>query len=145
MTDVKIRQLEENDIENGFLDSLDSLRKASDLEPEKARQIFNKIKKNEDHRIFVAVIGDKIVGSTTLLIEQKFIHQGGKVGHIEDVVVSKEYQGQGVGEEIIKSVLDFAKQNQCYKTILDCNDDVKGFYEKLGFKKHSNCMRFDHT
>ena len=145
MTDVKIRQLEENDLENGFLNSLDSLRKASDLEPEKAKQIFNKIKQNENHRIFVAVIGDKIVGSTTLLIEQKFIHQGGKVGHIEDVVVSKENQGKGIGEKLINAVLDFAKQNQCYKTILDCNDDVKAFYEKLGFKKHNNCMRFDHV
>ena len=144
MTDVKIRQLEESDLENGFLNSLDSLRKASDLESDIAKQIFNKIKQNDNHLIFVAEIGDKIVGSTTLLIEQKFIHQGGKVGHIEDVVVSKENQGKGIGEKLISSVLDFAKQNQCYKTILDCNDDVKEFYEKLGFKKHNNCMRFDH-
>ena len=37
-----------------------------------------------------------IIGSTTLLIEQKFIHDGGKVGHIEDVVTRKGYEGFGI-------------------------------------------------
>ncbi|KFM14170.1 hypothetical protein AAA799O18_00780 [Marine Group I thaumarchaeote SCGC AAA799-O18] len=32
-----------------------------------------------------------IIGSTTLFIEQKFIHDSGLVGHIEDVVVRKAY------------------------------------------------------
>ena len=39
MTDVKIREIEKGDLENGFLESLDSLRKASDLESEKALEI----------------------------------------------------------------------------------------------------------
>ena len=80
-----------------------------------------------------------------MLIEPKFIHNGGKVAHIEDVVVTKEYQGKGIGEKLIRSLLDYAKKNDCYKTILDSSDDVKPFYEKIGFKKHSNCMRFDHV
>jgi len=145
MADVIFRKLEESDIMAGFLESLDSLRKASDLTEEKSKEIFNKIKSNPNHVVFVAVLDSKVIGSTTLLIEPKFIHQGGKVGHIEDVVISKEYQGTGIGEKLINFVLDHAKQNQCYKTILDCTDDVKQFYEKIGFKKHSNCMRFDHN
>ncbi|MEE9241538.1 MAG: GNAT family N-acetyltransferase [Nitrosopumilaceae archaeon] len=144
MADVIFRKLEESDIMGGFLESLDSLRKASDLSKEKAKEIFNKIKSNPNHEVFVAVLDSKVIGSTTLLIEPKFIHKGGKVGHIEDVVIAKEYQGTGIGEKLINFVLDHAKQNQCYKTILDCTDDLKQFYEKIGFKKHSNCMRFDH-
>ena len=144
MTDVNIREIEKSDLEKGFLESLDSLRKASDLESGKAQEVFDKIKSNPNHKIFVAVIDEKVVGSTTLFIEPKFIHQGGFVGHIEDVVVAKEFQGKGIGEKLIKASLDFAKNNGCYKTILDCSDDVKPFYEKIGFKKHSNSMRFDH-
>lgn len=144
MTDVKIREIEEKDFERGFLQSLDSLRKASDLTQEKAKEIYNKIKSNPNHKIFVAQLGDKIVGSTTLLIESKFIHKGGLVGHIEDVVVAKNFQGKGVGEKLVQVSLDYAKNHGCYKTILDCADDVKPFYEKIGFKKHSNSMRFDH-
>ncbi len=144
MVDVTIRKLEKQDLFNGFLDSLDSLRKASDLSETKANEIFNKIKSNPDHVVFVVIMDSKVVGSTTLLIETKFIHQGGKVGHIEDVVISKEFQSKGLGEQLINYVLDYAKKNDCYKTILDCIDDLKPFYEKIGFKKYSNCMRYDH-
>ena len=144
MTEVLIRKLEEEDLFNGFLSSLDTLRKASDIDSVKAKEIFQKIDSNSGHVIFVAVIDGKVVGSTTLLIEQKFIHQGGLVGHIEDVVVSKDMQGQKIGEKLILAALDHAKNSGCYKTILDCLDDVKPFYEKLGFKFHSNAMRFDH-
>ena len=139
-----IRQIEENDLYNGFLNSLDSLRKASNIEPSKAKSVFEKIRSNPNHVIFVAILDGKVVGSTTLLIEPKFIHNGGLVGHIEDVVVNKEFQGQKIGEKLILASLDYAKNAGCYKTILDCLDDVKQFYEKLGFKFHSNAMRFNH-
>ena len=84
------------------------------------------------------------MGATTLLIETKFIHNGGKVGHIEDVVVDKKHQRKGIGEKIIIYFLRYAKDQGCYKTILDCTDEVKPFYEKLGFKHNANALRFDH-
>jgi glucosamine-phosphate N-acetyltransferase len=145
MVDVIIRQLQKEDLFNGFLKSLDSLKKASDIDKNKADEIFSKIKSNPNHVIFVAVLDNKVIGSTTLLIEPKFIHNGGLVGHIEDVVVSKDHQGKGVGEKLILKALEYSKEKKCYKTILDCIDEIKPFYEKLGFKVHSSGMRFDHV
>ena len=144
MVDIIIRELEEKDLFNGFLQSMDSLKPASNISKEKATEIYQKIKSNPNHLVYIAISGDKVVGSTTMLIEPKFIHEGGNVGHIEDVVVAKEYQGRGIGEMLVQSLLELAKENNCYKTILDCSDDVKPFYEKIGFKRHSNGMRFDH-
>ena len=141
MVDITIRELEENDLFNGFLESMDSLKLASNLDREKAKKIFEKITSNSNHFIYVAILDARIVGSTTMIIEPKFIHDGGNVAHIEDVVVSKEYQGKG----IMQSLLDLAKDNNCYKTILNCSDEVKPFYEKIGFKRTSNGMRFDHS
>lgn len=138
-----IRELRKEDIQNGFLTSLDSLRKASGIDTDKAIKIFEKINSNPDYIIAVAELGGEIVGSTTLLIEQKFIHDGGLVGHIEDVVVNKDFQGQKIGEKIMKYLLEIAKSRGCYKTILDCTDDVKPFYEKLGFKHVGNELRLD--
>jgi glucosamine-phosphate N-acetyltransferase len=43
------------------------------------------------------------------------------------------------------SMLERAKEKNCYKTILDCKDDVKQFYERIGFKHESNGMRYDHN
>ena len=143
MTEIEIRQIKEEDLGSGFLESLDSLRKTSGMNQEKAKEIFDVIRTNSNHIIFVAVLDDRVVGSTTLLIEPKFIHDGGLVGHIEDVVVSKDNQGQGIGKKLILAALDFAKKSGCYKTILDCTEDVRTFYEKIGFKVHSNSMRYD--
>ena len=145
MSEPIIRELKEEDLWNGFLTTLDSLRQASYIDKNKAEEIFEKINSNPDHIIAVAEIDGKIVGATTLLIEPKFIHKGGLVGHIEDVVVDKNFQGQNIGEKIMKFLLDIAKNRGCYKTILDCTDDVKPFYEKLGFKIVANELRFDHS
>ena len=145
MSEIIIREIEEEDLDRGFLEVLDNLRKASDLENSKAKEVLEKIKQNPNHRIHVAIDGNQVVGTTTLFIEQKFIHQGGLVGHIEDVVVRKDYERKGIGIRLVTSMLERAKEKNCYKTILDCKDDVKQFYERIGFKRESNCMRYDHN
>ncbi len=144
MSNITVRKLQKEDLWNGFLQTLDSLRQASNIDKKTAEKIFDKINSNPDHIVAVAIIEGKIVGSTTLLIETKFIHNGGKVGHIEDVVVDKEYQKKGIGEKMVTYLLRYAKDQGCYKTILDCTDEVKSFYEKLGFKHNANALRFDH-
>jgi len=144
MTEVTIRKIEFADLSNGFLESLDSLRKASELDPKKAQEILTDIKSKSNHVIYVAVLDSLIVGSATIFLEQKFIHNGGKVGHIEDVVVRKNYQRKRIGEKLVNALLEYAKKNGCYKTILSASDDVVPFYEKLGFNLHSNEMRYDH-
>lgn len=144
MNKITIREIRVKDLSRGFLESLDTLRKASNLSPKKASDILKKIKSNPDHIIYVAELDSRIVGATTLFVEQKFIHDGGLVGHIEDVVVRKEYQDKGIGQKLVKALLEYAKKKGCYKTILDCTDDLVPFYEKIGFKRYSNSMRFDH-
>jgi len=144
MSELIIRKIIESDLENGFLESLDNLREASNLEHNSAKSILEGILENENHIVHVAELDGKIVGSTTLLIEQKFIHEGGFVGHIEDVVVKKEFEGQGIGMKLVLSLLDVANEKKCYKTILNCEDTLIPFYEKIGFKQKSNEMRFDH-
>ena len=144
MSEIKIRDIVESDIDIGFLESLDSLRNASNLDKDTAKNILKKIIENPDHVIYVAEVDGKIVGSTTLLIEQKFIHEGGKVGHIEDVVVSKEFEGRGIGIKLVTSLLEVAKTRNCYKTILDCKNELIPFYERIGFKQESNQMRYNH-
>ncbi len=144
MNEPIIRELRKEDLWNGFLTTLDSLRQASDIDRNKADEIFEKINSNPDHIVVIAEVDGKIVGTTTLLIEPKFIHKGGLVGHIEDVVVDKNFQGQKIGEKIMKYLLEYAKNRGFYNTILDSTDDVKPFYEKLGFKYIANELRFDH-
>lgn len=144
MTAIRIRRIRKGDLSRGFLGTLDSLRKASDLRPAKAKSIYDRISSDPNTAIYVALMGTKVVGAATVIIEQKFIHGGGRAGHIEDVAVAKEFQGRGIGQKVVRALLEHAEKKGCYKTILDCSDDLVPFYERLGFKKFSNAMRYDH-
>ena len=43
MSDIKIREIIESDLDNGFLESLDSLRKASNIDRKFAMNVLKKI------------------------------------------------------------------------------------------------------
>jgi N-acetylglutamate synthase-like GNAT family acetyltransferase len=77
----------------------------------------------------------KIVGTGALIVERKFIHQLGLVGHIEDIAVAKDQQGKKLGLRIIQALDFVAEKVGCYKTILDCSEANEGFYVKCGFKR----------
>ena len=81
-----------------------------------------------------------VVGVGTIMIEQKIIHNFSKVGHIEDVVIDSNYNGKGYGKHLIYFLTNFAKQEGCYKVILDCSHKVKGFYEKCGYTEKNSSM-----
>jgi glucosamine-phosphate N-acetyltransferase len=143
-----IREIEIADLQKGFFQSLSNLTALGRIVEDngRAEKILSEIKSCPFHRIFVAVKDDgQIIGSTTLLIEQKFIHDGGKVGHIEDVTVNKNYEGKGIGSALVRNAMDFAKQNDCYKVILVCSDKNIQFYKAIGFKEHEISMRYDTT
>eukprot|EP00483_Globobulimina_turgida_P004048 UN04056 len=92
------------------------------------------------------VIQDKskklIIATITPPIEQKFSHNCSRVGHIEDVVTDSNYRGKGLGKLITNYAVNYAKQNGCYKVILDCVDRTVGFYERCGFQKNENQMAY---
>ena len=140
----EVRELRPEDVERGFLETLQNLSDTGGLSPSEARSIVRTLKLNPLYHIFVAVArGGQVVGATTLLVEQKFIHGGGVVGHIEDVVVRKGHEGRGVGGSLVRAALQKARELGCYKCILDCKEDLAGFYETLGFRRHDVGMRID--
>jgi glucosamine-phosphate N-acetyltransferase len=136
-----IREIVSSDIKNGrFLSALENLS-VKVVPASRAEQIFWEIKSNPFHKVFVAVRENIVIGSTSLLVEPKFIYSGGLVGHIEDVVVSKEYTGMGIGSNLIRFTINVARKlYRCKKLILDCSDKNMSFYEKLGFSYQDNCM-----
>jgi glucosamine-phosphate N-acetyltransferase len=81
---VIIREIKYEDIDKGFLDVLENLVPPDIGNKEHAKNILQKIKMNSLHKIFVAEddSNGKVVGTTTLLIEPKFINKGMQVGYI---------------------------------------------------------------
>ena len=77
-----------------------------------------------------------IIGSGTIIYEPKIIHGCKKVGHIEDIVVHKDYRCFGIAKNILQKLADLGKNHNCYKIILDCKPELIPFYEKNGFHSH---------
>jgi glucosamine-phosphate N-acetyltransferase len=139
----EIRELGAADLDEGFLETLGNLSDLEGLSPEEARKTLATMKRIPLH-IFVAVTSDgQVVGTTTLLVERKFIHRGGLVGHIEDVAVRRGHEGRGVGGSLVTAAVQMAEELGCYKCILDCKDELAAFYEGLGFRRHDVGMRID--
>lgn len=89
--------------------------------------------------IIVGVIKDssnniEIIASGTIIIEPKIIREGKNVGHIEDIVVAKHMRGKGISSKILNILKIFARSSNCYKVILDCDNNIKNFYIKNGFE-----------
>lgn len=92
------------------------------------------IKSNPYHKIIVAKYNGILVGTITVLIEPKFIHDLSFVSHIEDVVVDQKYRKFGIGKFLVEKAIEISKQFDCYKIILDCSKTSVDFYTKCGFK-----------
>lgn len=142
---IQVKELEDDHLINSFFDTLSNLTEIGiDVyNKEFSRKIFEKIKKADNIKIFVAIKDSDIVGSITAIIEQKFVHNGGKICHIEDVVTRKGFEKLGIGSALVEKVLELAIQEKCYKVILNCSEYNSKFYEKLGFYKHDVGMRYN--
>ena len=146
-----IREIEENDIETGrLLEVLENLAPVGGLTMPAAKMILKEIRSNPLHKIFVAVTQEGrerglVIGTTTLLVEPKFIFGGGRVGHIEDVAVRAGYQRKGIGFKLVNYATEQAVAMRCVRTVLDCSDENVPFYKKIGYSYHGNTMKIEHT
>jgi glucosamine-phosphate N-acetyltransferase len=105
-----------------------------ELNYENFNDILKKILQNNNHNIFLYIDDiNNILGAITLLTEQKFIHNGKCVAHIEDFVVKKEYRSQNIGKDLMNYAINYAKQNNCYKIILDTDTKLVNYYSNYGF------------
>lgn len=130
----KFRFLNFSDINIHYFKLLSELT-VIDLESiseEENKKFFDNL--NENQKIIVIEFENNIIGSGTLLIENKLIRSYGKVGHIEDIVINSNFRKYGLGKELIKLLTDISKENKCYKCILDCDEHLEKFYIKCGFK-----------
>ncbi|XP_032662627.1 probable glucosamine 6-phosphate N-acetyltransferase isoform X2 [Odontomachus brunneus] len=119
-----IRPLKSTDHEKGYLVLLSQLT-----------DVGNNITKDQ---FLKDIYTGKIIGCATLLVEQKFIHNCGLRGRLEDVVVDNNYRGKSLGKLVVTIIVQLSRYFHCYKLSLDCTDRLVPFYENIGFKREPN-------
>ena len=75
--------------------------------------------------------GVKLVGTARAISDLEY-HAG-----IYDVAVLPEYQGQGLGRQMMEHLLARLK---VWRVILVCDPEVEDFYRKFGFEKMGGVM-----
>ena len=141
IVDIKTLELNEtnyNEIINLY--NYFSINDKTILDLKNLKSLIERLPKN--HNIFLYLENNIIVGGITLIIEEKIIHSGGKVGHIEDFVVLDIYRNKGIGSLLYNYVKILCEQNKCYKIILDCNELIENYYIKKGFIKKGSYMGY---
>ena len=98
----------------------------------------------QDNPLFTlfGVIKDNnsLVGLGALWVQPKYFHA--PIGHIEDIVIDKEYRGQKLGSYLVQAIINCAKnEKKCHQVILQCKEENIGFYEKQGLKVNGASMK----
>ncbi|HYI25000.1 MAG TPA: GNAT family N-acetyltransferase [Thermomicrobiales bacterium] len=81
---------------------------------------------------------DRVVGYITALTD------GVLMAYISSLEVLPEWQGRGIGSELVRRVLD--RLQSLYAIDLLCDDDVLPFYERLGLTRATGALmrRYDY-
>ena len=139
--ELTIREMTPADLGSRFLETLTSLSEVG-LTVREAEEVYRQ-RLGQGIRTYVALYRGQVVGTASLLVERKFIHRGGRVGHIEDVAVHREFRLRGAGTALVGYATEEARKLGCYKVILDCFPNLVPFYERLGYRPHNLGLRVD--
>ena len=138
---MELRELNEKNL--GFLIKLyEQLDGANgDFTAEDAHKIWKaEIEGNKKIKYFGAVEKDKVISTCYCLIIPNLTRLGSSIAFVENVVTDKEYRGQGLGRKVMEKAIEFARENNCYKVILQSasfRKEAHQFYKNLGFDGES--------
>jgi GNAT superfamily N-acetyltransferase len=104
-----------------------------------AQDRFEHYRSYPNYRVYVAESVGQIIGTFALIFIESIAHGGKPYGVVEDVVVSRDWQGRGIGKMMMNYAMWSAQEFGCYKLMLSSHlrrTEAHAFYESLGFKKH---------
>jgi ribosomal protein S18 acetylase RimI-like enzyme len=79
-----------------------------------------------------------VYDSGTLVAAGRALADGRDCSYICDVAVLPNYQGQGLGRELVSRLVEFSKEHK--KIILYAAQGKEPFYKRLGFKRMTTAM-----
>ncbi len=102
-------------------------------------KIFEQIERDPNHKLIVAEVGGRIVGSADLVIVPNLSHRGLPWAVMENVIVDESMRRTGIAGAMVKHLVTVAKESGCYKVGLSSSKErpaAHRMYESLGFKQY---------
>ena len=140
---INIRKAKNNDIPIilGLLYELGRPKPKKDSELDLFRILVKKQISDSDKTIFVAEMDDvKVVGMVSIVILPRLNNIRLEM-YIPELIVTQNYQGQGIGTKLINTCMILAKEKKYQNIRLESGFNRKQaheFYTNLGFKSKSS-------
>lgn len=139
--EIKIREANINDIENGLLEVfIDGYRYHQNGRPDVFENLSDEelkqdlIKNFESLTTIVLTENNEIVGYLAYRIKERHV----KKLDVDQLVISKNSRNKGYGKMLMNEVKNIAKKLGCARIELNCwlfNENALAMYEHIGFER----------
>jgi len=89
---------------------------------------------NGSHYVIYVYDKNELIGTG------RMVSDGFLTSLICGVGVAPDYQGQGIGKQIIENLVAYGQSNGLFVE-LTCNEKLEGYYNQLNFKKYGIAMK----
>ncbi len=104
---------------------------------ESVEETYEDLLADYDHLILVATSENKVLGFVSVFLRKSLSHRN-MTATIDEIVVSENFRGQGIGAELINSTVERATRlNCCEMEVVTEKDNAEArrFYRRCGFHK----------
>jgi GNAT superfamily N-acetyltransferase len=145
---VKVREATADDLEAVIaLQREDVIREVheDDVPVSAYRVAFDEITADAHQRLLVGELDGEVVATAQVTWVRRLTYVGGEMGIVESVRVRSDLRGRGLGETLMRHVLDLARARGAVRVELTTNaqrDAARRFYERLGFTPSHIGMKY---
>lgn len=142
MDNLKIRRIDLHDLTASYKNLMSQLRPVNATAKE-MRANYLRCDFTSSCPTFICVENSKkIMGSITVQLIDRLVCRV-PYAVIDDLVVAYSFRKKGVGKMLVRHAISYADQNKCSKIILNCDLNLKNYYESFGFYLNGITMRLD--
>jgi ribosomal protein S18 acetylase RimI-like enzyme len=111
-------------------------RPEPDAVTDRQRAAFAELLADPGELLLVGELDGSLVATAQVSWLRHLIHDGGLSCQLESVRVASSQRGRGLGDRLVRHVLDLARTRGCARVQLTTNaarTDARRFYRRLGF------------
>jgi len=100
------------------------------------RAAFDEITDDPRQQLLVGELDGEVVATAQVTWVRRLTYVGGEMGIVESVRVRSDLRGRGLGEQLMRHVLDLARGRGAVRVELTTNAQrtaARRFYDRLGF------------
>jgi GNAT superfamily N-acetyltransferase len=109
------------------------------------RAAFDEITDDPRQQLLVGEVDGEVVATAQVTWVRRLTYVGGEMGIVESVRVRSDLRGRGLGEQLMRHVLDLARGRGAVRVELTTNAQrtaARRFYDRLGFTASHVGMKY---